>query len=380
MYEKPIIERFGIDIPIDLRRSEYASKICGYLRSGDINLRVDYYKSIKGLLDTENLRILLYLPFNELVQAPDWFKELYRENWYKLLNYYDVRENFHKGDVFEEDARTCDLDRVVKCVHLIPWLLKSNYISYLDIIGILDTNSSDEILLTSFSDILGIIEDNSMLSKDELYEIHKRVDKYTYRKQIQPLYISEARIKWLNECDGKSNTVLDDGNNIDGPFSGNLQSGLIRRVEDSLGGEEVVLICGSRLKGYGTKDSDVDVFSLDRLRQNKLLMPGRINALHLYYNSVWVCRNSRVELTKLSRDIAYKYRDIENRSLGLERLESDLLQYRLLHKGFSRVTGKRKFVTDKYTNMDGDCPFYDDEYRKVATMLYAKYVYIPTWD
>ena len=63
--------------------------------------------------------------------------------------------------------------------------------------------------------------------------------------------------------------------------------------------------------------------------------------------------------------------------MSLDRLESDLLQYRLLHKGFSRFTGKKKFMTELYSEMDGDCPFYDDEYRRIATMLYAKYVLIP---
>lgn len=48
-----------------------------------------------------------------------------------------------------------------------------------------------------------------------------------------------------------------------------------------------------------------------------------------------------------------------------------------LHKGFSRFTGKKKFMTELYSEMDGDCPFYDDEYRRIATMLYAKYVLIP---
>ncbi len=34
-------------------------------------------------------------------------------------------------------------------------------------------------------------------------------------------------------------------------------------------------------------------------------------------------------------------------------------------------------MTELYSEMDGDCPFYDDEYRRIATMLYAKYVLIP---
>ena len=75
--------------------------------------------------------------------------------------------------------------------------------------------------------------------------------------------------------------------------------------------------------------------------------------------------------------IIAKYQNSPTKPQSIERLESDLLQYRLLHKGFQRLTGQVFFDTSGYPEMDGDCPFYDDKYRKIATLLYAKYVYVP---
>ena len=86
------------------------------------------------------------------------------------------------------------------------------------------------------------------------------------------------------------------------------------------------------------------------------------------------------DLERLSDLISGNYTEwakIANKLLkrrAIERLESDLLQYRLLHKGFSRFTGIDEFDTPP--EMDGDCPFYCDEYRRIATMLYAKYVWL----
>ena len=82
-------------------------------------------------------------------------------------------------------------------------------------------------------------------------------------------------------------------------------------------------------------------------------------------------------LPKLAKEKISSYIGGDNQHMSLERLESDLLQYRLLHKGFSRFAGNKNYATGLYPEMDGDCPFYDDSYRRIATMLYAKYVLIP---
>ena len=40
-----------------------------------------------------------------------------------------MRENFYEGDAFEVDARPeGKMERIVKCVHLVPWLIEAGYL------------------------------------------------------------------------------------------------------------------------------------------------------------------------------------------------------------------------------------------------------------
>ena len=377
MYAKPIIERFGIDIPRDTLREYYTHDICTYLEGGNTDNKDAYYRAIKSLLDDEeHIRILLYLPFNDLADAPDWFKQAYRNAWYKLLSYYDVRENFHTGDVFEDDARPGELDRVIKCIHLLPWLLNAHYISYDEIINIVENNTDDDILLYSIKDTLNIIKHNNLLNSEELLKLYRYTSALPDRTKMEPLYISPARLKWLAEC-SNDDAELVNGNNLYGPFSNNIID-LVPTIEAQLNPNDIVLVSGSRLKGYGTRLSDIDTLNLEEIASNPILKPGNPCATHIYFNSLWVAGSNIKNLDKLSKSVVSAYNNTEDRKLAIERLECDLLQYRLLHKGFSRVTGRKVFKTSKYSELDGDCPFYDNEYRKLATILYAKYVYIPS--
>ena len=62
----------------------------------------------------------------------------------------------------------------------------------------------------------------------------------------------------------------------------------------------------------------------------------------------------------------------------LIRIESDLLQFRLMHKGFPYAYGTDLSKSlQKYQDIDGGRAFYDVRYRRVASILYSKYVYIP---
>ena len=145
---------------------------------------------------------------------------------------------------------------------------------------------------------------------------------------------------------------------------------------------EIVLVGGSQLKGYGTKNSDLDVWNLKQLETNDTLKPGSPHATHIYFDAIWLGGEAVAdELEQIANQITNMYTDsvmyttrLEIRRQAIERLESDLLQYRLLHKGFSRFTGIDEFYIPP--EMDGDCPFYVDEYRRIATMLYAKYVWL----
>ena len=381
-YVKPIIERFGEDIPLDNCRKKAADAICRYLMDrDDSDQRSEYYKAVESLLrNRDSERIVLYLPFDELVGSPKTFKDAYLNSWYKLLNTHDARENFHEGDTFEPDARlNGEIERVVKCAHLTPWLIRAGYINCRELLDILHQYSDDEILLQSFKDTWAYIRDDDLLDEDNVNKLRNATSSLPLRKKTHPLYVSKNRIEWLKKRGRQPSKLLTPNAHLEGPFSPNIveMCEKIKMIETNLKPNEVILLGGSQLKGYGTVDSDLDIWPLEDLEKDSIWYPGSSHAAHIYFNAIWIGGETVNDIAEVAKEKMSIYIGGSNHRMSLERLESDLLQYRLLHKGFSRFTGKKKFMTELYSEMDGDCPFYDDEYRRIATMLYAKYVLIP---
>ena len=203
------------------------------------------------------------------------------------------------------------------------------------------------------------------------------------RKKPEPLYISKKRLEWLNEHN-KSSTPLTPTAKLEGPFSDNIPTieHQLEEIASRLEPSEIVLVGGSQLKGYGTIYSDLDIWTLQQLELDPKFRPGSPHATHVYFNTIWLGGYAVIdELEQIANQITGIYTDSvyyisypEIRRQAIERLESDLLQCRLLHKGFSRFTGIDEFYIPP--EMDRDCPFYIDEYRRIATMLYAKYVWL----
>lgn len=388
----PAIERRydAADSSIVMRKRA-AEYICRFLEvnpnaTRDISSeRENYYSACEELLGSrDSERILLYLPLQFLEGAPETFKEAYRDAWYSLLNTRDVRENFHIGDCFELDARPRGgLERVVKCAHLTPWLLKYGYIDERQVLKILKENSDDEVLLQSFKDTWEYIRVNKILRSEDLYQLTSKTAHLPVRKKTEPLYISKKRLEWLDERN-KPSELLTPTAKLEGPFSDNVPT-IERQLEEissQLMPSEIVLVGGSQLKGYGTTNSDLDIWTLQQLELDPQFKPGSPHAIHIYFNTIWLGGEAVVDqLEQVANQIMNIYTDSveydsypEIRRQAIERLESDLLQYRLLHKGFSRFTGIDKSCVP--SEMDGNCPFYHDEYRRIATMLYAKYVWL----
>lgn len=382
-YIKPIIEQFADGFLMDERRRKNAEVICDYLtNSGQAqSIQDKYYEAVTSLLrDPDSMRVLLYLPFSELTGAPAGFREAYLDAWYRLLCVRDARENFHEGDTFELSARpNGELERVVKCAHLTPWLISAGYICCNDLLDILGSNRDNTILLQSFHETWRFIRDHKLLPVGEIDRLEAATSDLPPRKRLLPLYVSQKRIEWLQSRNTCSGQLLTPHAHLEGPFSPNLASmhDTLAEIESHLNPNDVVLVGGSQIKGYGTVDSDLDVWHLNDLEKHPRYYPGSPDAVHIYFDTVWIGGRSVVNLKKIAQEIVAEYRGTPYRRMALERLESDLLQYRLLHKGFSRMSGKKSFVTSAYTEMDGDCPFYDDAYRRIATMLFAKYVYVP---
>ncbi|MBQ1373642.1 hypothetical protein IIY66_02450 [Candidatus Saccharibacteria bacterium] len=387
-YSIPIIERFASDHIMDDKRRKATETICYYLDPTSVitnpfTARKKLYSAVQSLLiSSDYRRILLYLPFEILQSASAKFKATYMAAWYSLLGVYDVRENFFEGDVFEVDARpNGKVERVVKCAHLTPWLIKYNFLSIDELMKIIQEHHDDVILLRSFKDTLDYMQDRMILPSTELRRLDEAIGIVPPRRKLPPTYISDARLKWLaHRQQDLSGRLLTPNAHLEGPFSPNFKTMRkdISRVVANLQDDEIILIGGSRLKGYGVADSDLDIYMLDALKADSELCPGSPHAVHIYFSSVWAGKNiSKKTFVSQMSNITSAYRHSPARSQCIERLENSLLQYRLLHKGFQRVTGKMLFDTSSYSEMDGDCPFYDDSYRKIATMLYAKYVYVP---
>ena len=62
----------------------------------------------------------------------------------------------------------------------------------------------------------------------------------------------------------------------------------------------------------------------------------------------------------------------------LEEMERDSLQYRLLHKGFERYFPIQSPMNTVHGHaIDGQSAFYDSRYRRIATELFIRRVFLP---
>ena len=150
------------------KRRKIAQAISSYLQGdGD---KEGYFYALGQLLESQKyLRLLFYLPLSDLRLAPEWFHGVFLKAWHELLNVYDVRENFFEGDTYEVDARpNGELERVVKCAHLTPWLVEAEYLNYSDLRQILSLNQDNEILLRSFANTWRMIRDQKLLAAKEM--------------------------------------------------------------------------------------------------------------------------------------------------------------------------------------------------------------------
>lgn len=189
----------------------------------------------------------------------------------------------------------------------------------------------------------------------------------------------------------------------------------------------VFIVFGSRVKGFSTKNSDLDVaifvkpqvtfekrreileniktklpqlnsadmleywvseqsgkFSL-RVKPNEI--EGNVagpETIHFLFGGVWF--GEREDIQKIYKDIAGKYLDLSRvggqkelvRMKLLRMLELDQLQVRLMHKGYSRTYASNKPRGTKNSYLiDWNSDFWDPGYRKIATLLFLSRVFLP---
>jgi hypothetical protein len=173
---------------------------------------VDFFSSLADVLNNPSYeRLLLYLPFeillsvnfkakNALLQKSiDTFITIYMKAWSKLLRFQDVRANFVDGDVLEVELRTADLPRVVKAAHLIPELIKKNYLETYQVLQ-LAQQVQDPILKESLYDALVALRSKNQVEDYELDRLGISLDSaYKIKSETTPDKTTEARSRWLQE-------------------------------------------------------------------------------------------------------------------------------------------------------------------------------------
>jgi len=185
-----------------------------------------------------------------------------------------------------------------------------------------------------------------------------------------------------------------------------------------------ISVGGSRLKGYGTQSSDIDISifvrpetNLDQKDTMRTLLQKHLDTtnilddptefwletkddiLHIkdvedtqeitadHYWTHTLINNPFIgqarEITSVQKRLLPPYFESpitqkvgrSERALYLERIEQDLLQYRLMHKGYARHYPRVSEPRNKA--IDGDSMFWDSGYRRLATKLFIEKVFLP---
>lgn len=190
----------------------------------------------------------------------------------------------------------------------------------------------------------------------------------------------------------------------------------------------VIALGGSRIKGYGEHDSDDDMSIFIRASDTPLEdresitdivnqtfaqlgkekptlvwlqeIDGRLSVIdfnetdaytadqfwtHTLFNTVWVGSDQDIATLQGSLLPQYFYafdeygNEIPERKYYLERLEQDSLQYRLMHKGYRRHMPEVGIPHWTHGELlDSHSVFWDSGYRRVASLLFLKTVFLPS--
>lgn len=169
---------------------------------------IDFYKNLTDFIeaDTNNTRIILYLPFEilpnlnqksgkseTLVKTENDLVKTYKDAWIRLLFESECRASFTDGDVLEEGLG--EPERIRKAAHLIPEILERGLIDFTDIKAILEINRNDKELVKSLNEGVAVAIDKKLID-----EIDMELIDFSWpgeRKKIKyEGNISKERLKW----------------------------------------------------------------------------------------------------------------------------------------------------------------------------------------
>lgn len=189
----------------------------------------------------------------------------------------------------------------------------------------------------------------------------------------------------------------------------------------------IATIFGSRLKGYGSKDSDIDIgifirpetsfkdkdkvrslidkFFGDKIKNSEIKeiwLKDEKDTLsiqnfgkedekigdnlwtHVLFGAAWEGNPSEVNelrgkvLVPYMQETDEKIQGANARDRYLESIERDILQYRLMHKGYEKYHPSYGGINTPHKDqIDGGSIFWDSGYRQKATQLFAQKVFIP---
>lgn len=109
--------------------------------------------------------------------------------------------------------------------------------------------------------------------------------------------------------------------------------------------------------------------------------------VHFLWNGVWLGQGE--DMKKFHDAIVKKYLDLnrfeedkeEARNHVLGQVEMDIVQYRLMHKGYKRNYPQRRSQGTKHSYMiDGESDYWDPAYRRIASLIFISRVFIPDLD
>jgi len=285
-----------------------------------------------------------------------------------------------------------------------------------------DAKKSQELYNQYKETLLALWENNNSETKEALAK--------TFRRFFQLGIVDNIQLAELNITVPK----------LAGPFSENLKTVEKEMVEvqSAVASIEtnpelsqmiypIALVFGSKLKGYGAEDTDIDTAVLikpevpfnEREKLQKLLRDtfsqekiqgevvefwlqekeGKLSVrdfdehdtllgenywTYILFGAAWQGDKNAIRELREKLLVPYMYdtdkkiKGQDARALYLSEIERDALQYRLMHKGYERSFPSYGGIHTAHADeIDGESMFYDSGYRQLATKLFASRVFLP---
>lgn len=358
-----------------LERIKSAKDIESYYQSPKPAVCRDaYYRALVHILEKQP-RIALYIPLNDLNGAPEFFNIAYRLAWSKLCFSYDPRIDYGQNDPSKTTT-------VVKSLHLVPWLIKYGIMSEDMLLDYARETSNSETHVFTFREISSMIR--PLISEDA----YKTLDRIAFATPLTALKAA-AEVQ-PGQAYGMENIKEHPKaialSNPTGPFSNNLNKITGNYSLENLKPGEILLLGGPSLYGYAGTDPEIIIDKLDLsngiIKSPQTLKRCAPELAHLYLNTAWADNTSSSEdLQWLRAKIVAPYLEpdrLEDREVALRSMERGLIQGDLIRFGMKRAYPEDlSEKTKKLSSIDGDSAFWDDRYRRIATTLFAKYVWLP---